>query len=62
MKMVTLRVPEPYLESLDQLVELKIVPNRAEAIRLAIRDYLKQHGVWKTVEVSDKLLKKVKAE
>jgi len=45
MRMITLYIPESYLESLDQLVESKIVPSRAEAIRIAIRDYLKCKGV-----------------
>ena len=59
MRMIALYVPESYLESLDQLVESKIVPSRAEAIRLAIRDYLKLHDVWKPIEVSNKLLKEI---
>jgi len=62
MRMITLYIPESYLESLDQLVESKLVPSRAEAIRLAVRDFLKQHGVWKPVEVSSKLLKEIEVE
>jgi len=62
MRRIAFYIPESYLESLDQLVESKIVPSRAEAIRLAIRDYLKLHGVWKPVEVSDKLLKEIEVE
>jgi len=62
MKKIALYVPESYFEALDQLVESKIVPSRAEAIRLAIRDYLKLHGIWKPIEVSDKLLKEIEVE
>lgn len=40
MKLITLHVPEPYLKALDQLVNEKYYPNRAEAIRTAIRDLL----------------------
>lgn len=40
MKMITLYLPEPYLEALDQLVNEKFYPNRAEAIRVAIRDLI----------------------
>ena len=40
MKLITLYVPEPYLQALDQLVKEKYYPNRAEAIRTAIRDML----------------------
>jgi len=40
MKPISLLVPEAYLEALDQLVTRKMYPNRAEAIRLAIRDLI----------------------
>jgi len=45
MRMITLHLPIPYIEALDQLVEEKMYPNRSEAIRMAIRDLLKQE-VW----------------
>ena len=38
MKLITLYVPEAHLKMLDTLVEKKFYPNRAEAIRFAIRD------------------------
>lgn len=38
MKLITLYVPQRHLEILDDLVRLEVYPNRAEAIRLAIRD------------------------
>ena len=40
MKLITLHVPEHYLTALDDLVKEKYYPNRAEAIRCAIRDML----------------------
>jgi Arc/MetJ-type ribon-helix-helix transcriptional regulator len=40
MKLITLYLPEPYLKMLDQLVIEQFYPNRAEAIRVAIRDLL----------------------
>lgn len=40
MKLITLYLPEPYIEALDELVDTKYYPNRAEAIRVAIRDML----------------------
>jgi Arc/MetJ-type ribon-helix-helix transcriptional regulator len=51
MKMITLYLPEPYLEALNQLVNEKFYPNRAEAIRVAIRDLISTE-VWRreTVE------------
>ena len=41
MKVITIHIPEAYLEGLDYLVEAKIYPNRSESIRIAIRDLLK---------------------
>ena len=41
MKLITLYIPEPYLKALDRLIhERRLYPNRAEAIRLAVRDLL----------------------
>ena len=41
MKVVSVHIPEPYLEALDELVRRKLYPNRAEAIRMAVRDFIK---------------------
>ncbi len=40
MKLITLYLPEPYIKALDKLVNEQFYPNRAEAIRVAIRDML----------------------
>jgi hypothetical protein len=40
LKMITLHLPEPYIKALDNLVYEKYYPNRAEAIRTAVRDLL----------------------
>jgi antitoxin ParD1/3/4 len=40
MKLITLHLPEPYIQALDNLVDEKFYPNRAEAIRTAVRDLL----------------------
>jgi len=40
MKLITLYLPEPYLEALDRLVDERYYPHRAEAIRVAIRDLI----------------------
>lgn len=45
MKLITLYLPEPYIEALNQLVTEKYYPNRAEAIRVAIRDLISDE-VW----------------
>lgn len=44
MKLITLNLPEPYIRALDSLVKEKFYPNRAEAIRVAIRDLLAVEG------------------
>lgn len=46
MRLITLYMPEPYLKALDFLVEKRYYPNRAEAIRLFIRDGLKKEGMF----------------
>ena len=35
---VTVHLPEAYIEALDLLVRRRLYPNRAEAIRMAVRD------------------------
>ena len=41
MRFITLNLPEPYIKALDWLVkEKRVYPNRAEAIRIAVRDLL----------------------
>jgi len=41
MKVVTVHLPEPYLEAIDELVRRRLYPNRAEAIRMAVRDFIR---------------------
>lgn len=50
MKLITLYLPEPYIEALDQLVNEKLYPNRAEAIRVAIRDLI-NNEIWRRKRV-----------
>jgi len=45
LKLITLYLPEPYIKMLDQLVNEKFYPNRAEAIRVAIRDLLNEEVI-----------------
>ena len=45
MKLITINLPEIYLKDLDQLVKEDLYPNRAEAIRFAVRDML-VNEVW----------------
>ena len=46
MKLTTLELPEELLRGLEETVRAGLYPNRSEAIRLAIRDLLKLHGLW----------------
>jgi len=45
LKVITINLPETYLRDLDQLVKVDMYPNRAEAIRTAVRDMLVEE-VW----------------
>jgi len=40
MKLITLHIPEHYLQAIDQLIQDGYYPNRAECIRSAVRDLL----------------------
>jgi len=44
-KLITLHLPESYLKDLDELVDENFYPNRAEAIRVAVRDMI-ANEVW----------------
>ncbi|UYP47750.1 hypothetical protein NEF87_004035 [Candidatus Lokiarchaeum ossiferum] len=39
--MLTVYIPEAYIETLDLLVNEKLFPNRSEAIRTAVRDLIR---------------------
>jgi Arc/MetJ-type ribon-helix-helix transcriptional regulator len=45
MKLITLHLPETYLRDLDELVSENYYPNRAEAIRVAVRDLIAEE-LW----------------
>ncbi|MBS7287675.1 MAG: type II toxin-antitoxin system ParD family antitoxin [Candidatus Freyarchaeota archaeon] len=45
MKLVTVHLPEAYVNGLEKLVEMRQYPNKSEAIRVAIRDLLKRE-LW----------------
>jgi len=40
MKMITLYIPQKYLEAIEYLINQKYFPNRSELIRVAIRDLI----------------------
>jgi antitoxin ParD1/3/4 len=50
LKLITLYIPETYLRALDKLVGENYYPNRAEAIRVAIRDLVNDE-LWRRTQV-----------
>jgi len=52
MKSVTIHVPEVYLRDIDQLVNSNYYLNRAEVIRVAIRDLISSE-VWSKIKASN---------
>ncbi len=46
MKLITVHIPEKFLEALDELVAEGRYPNRSEIIRIAIRDFLREE-LWR---------------
>jgi len=41
MKIITINLPEKYLSAIQTLNDLGIYPSRSEAIRIALREFLK---------------------
>lgn len=41
MKLITVHIPETYIDGMESLVGQNMYPNRSEVIRVAIRDLLK---------------------
>ena len=54
MKVVTICLPESYVEGLDKLIDASKYPNRSEVIRIAIRDLLVDE-LWGERKRSDNL-------
>ena len=42
MKIITINLPEKYLNAIQTLNDLGIYPSRSEAIRTALRDFLEE--------------------
>ena len=45
MRLLTVHVPEGFLEGLEELIKQKKYPNKSEIIRVAIRDLLRDE-LW----------------
>jgi Arc/MetJ-type ribon-helix-helix transcriptional regulator len=60
MKIITINLPEKYLSAIQVLIDLRIYPNRSEAIRIALRDFLsKELHLYQDLE-EDTFKRKVK--
>jgi len=44
MKNITIALPEIYVNNIEKLQEIGMVPSRSEAIRTAIHEFLKTEG------------------
>jgi Arc/MetJ-type ribon-helix-helix transcriptional regulator len=44
MKIITINLPEKYLSDIQILNDLGVYPSRSEAIRIALRDFLKEES------------------
>ena len=42
MKNITIALPEIYVKNIEKIQNIGLVPSRSEAIRLAIREFLKK--------------------
>ena len=42
MKNITIALPEIYVNNIEKLQKIGLVPSRSEAIRIAIREFLKK--------------------
>lgn len=49
MRLVTVHLPRMYVIGLDELIRADIYPNRSEAIRTAVREFLKKE-LWEVQE------------
>ena len=62
MELVTINLPENVIEALDELVGKDKYRSRSEAIRFAVRDFLKDKDVWPKIEVSKDLMDRINNE
>lgn len=50
MKIITINLPEKYLDAIQTLIDAKTYPSRSEAIRMALRNFLlNEQAFYKTL-------------
>jgi len=52
LRLVTVKMPEIYLEGIDELIKIGKYRNRSEVIRVAVRELLRRELWIKEVELS----------
>jgi Arc/MetJ-type ribon-helix-helix transcriptional regulator len=53
MNLISIKLPNAYIDGLNELVKMGIYPSRSEAIRVAVRDMLKKE-LWNRQEGAKK--------
>lgn len=57
MKLITLNLPEAYIEGIEKLVQAEIYPNRSETIRHAVRDLIIKEKAFIAIKNKENLKK-----
>lgn len=58
MKNITINFPNCYDDNIQKLIKMKLVPNRSEAIRIAISEFLnREKNNLKLLEFNGKILR-----
>jgi len=55
LRLVSVHLPEKYVEYLEKLVEMKLYPSRSEAIRVAVRDLINRE-LWRQRNGYEKMI------
>ena len=55
LRLVSVHLPEKYVEYIDELVKEKYYPSRSEAIRAAVRDLINKE-LWRRRETFKKMI------
>lgn len=50
MRLITLNLPEAYIEGIEKLVQAEIYPNRSETIRHAVRDLIIKEDAYNPIK------------
>ena len=51
MQLISIHIPERFIEGIEMLVKDGIYSNRSEVIRTALRDFMIKEGVWEHISL-----------